>query len=316
MSEKHSSSTSRRGVLGSIAAAGATSLVGFGSQRVAGVESTDEWNCSTDCPDTVLYDEEFSPGGGYKGGSAIHWFSSEYHEGDGWEHELSVSVGAASTDLYTYGEILKGQRYKIQGPDGSILPRTAANKHGEFPGPNSGNVEQWAAGVLKTTLSTLSKTAAPSWFFLITDVLRNKLAPADGFDFGVTNGFGHTNTVSAKSWRECTSFHRIQYESDLFSPELNVQTSISDQMTAFNYYYWDNIDYNLADYSHPSSLNNPTQLTTREMEDLPIRRVPEDERWTTVVDGEEREVTHIATECPFKNVEVSHSRTKERRRVN
>lgn len=316
MSEKHSSSTSRRGVLGSIAAAGATSLVGFGSQRVAGVESTDEWNCSTDCPDTVIRDDEFSPGGGYKGGSAIHWFRSVYLDTrNTWEHELSVSVGAASTDQYTYGDVLQGQQYKIQGPDGSILARTSKNTHGEHPGPNSGEIEQWTAAVLKTTLSTLSKTAAPSWFFLVTDKLRNKLGPVDGFDLGVPHGFKHTNTVSIKSWRECTSFHQVQYESDLFSPELNVRTSISDLVTASNVYFWDDITYSLSDYSHPSSLDDPTRLTAREMEELPIRRVPEDERLTTVVDGERHEVTHVATECPFKNVEVSHSRRKERRRA-
>lgn len=309
MPEPHRSGVSRRSVLGSIATVGTTSLVGLGSQRVS---ASDEWQCNSDCPQSVVANKNFQTNGSYEGESAIHWLSSEYYDGKGWEHELSFSMGAASTDLYTYGKVLQGQRYKIQGPDGAILPRVANDKHGEYPGPNSGQVAQWAAGLLQTTVSTLSGTAAPAWFYLITNTLRDALAPVDGFDTSVPDGFKHTNSVQQKSWRECTSFHRFQYESNFFSPELNIRTSISDYVTALGLHYWDNIDYSMTNYSHPTTLDDPTQLTDEDIRKLPVRRVSEDSQRTKTVDGEEYQLTHVATENPFKNIEVNKSRTKER----
>jgi hypothetical protein len=53
-------------------------------------------------------------------------------------------------------------------------------------------------------------------------------------------------------------------------------------------------------------------MTTQELADAGIKRVPDDKQITKEINGEKHEVQYVATECPFSEAEVTHSTTKER----
>lgn len=306
----------RRSALKRIATAGIGSLI-LGTSSAS---ATGDWTCTTDCSpvteaksaygisDSIDYSRE--------GNASINWYSSDYVGGDyGWLHEFGVSGGAASeSDSYTIinGE-LYGQRYEIQGPDGNILARTDQNYHGVHPGGSgSTSPETWAASLLKTAIGSVSIGA--SWFFGVTSILRSKLEPAEGFDFGVSNGFGYTNTIDTSAWNHACHYHRFVYTSNLYEPTLDVRSSIANSKTAIGLTEWENVDFtvNPADGGSLSrDVEDPSELSQLRRRALGIERVPDDANQTRTIDGEEHTVKYRATQSPVSNVEVSKSASKE-----
>lgn len=297
---------SRRSVMKGVSGLSATGVtLWHGSVSSSAENMASEWECESDCPEENIFVGTIPNAQYSEARVPIHWFGSEYLGGSvGWQHELSISIGAASNTRY---DQLQGHRYKIQGPDGEILPETNNNRHGSYPDGSSGTILSWAEPLMATAVGTLS--AGASWFIAAGNRLRQEMGPApDGFDFSIPDGFAFKNTNGRFfTWKQCCCYHRVKYQSDLYRPKLELMGGISEyQNPLTGGCRWKKTEFTMEDYVVPSS-SNPTRLSASEKSDLGIKKVPDSSDLTRTIDGEEVEVKYIATECPFQNVTVDHT---------
>lgn len=292
------------GLIGTGIATGVTGAVGTAS-------AGEEWTCSN-CSATLEKSASFDLPETWTGDKAdidsetgLHWFSSDYVGGDiGYLHDFAVSGGGAIewNEPTVPGEYFKGHRYRIQGSQGEIRPNTSNDDHGVIPNGGSGALDGWGGLILEQTIGTLFAGAA--WFLAVDQKLKEKMGPADGFDFGVADGFAYRDTPGYwdPGWFECAFYHRCQYQSDYYSPDLEIRSGLKDDLGTWNYV---NFDTTPQGYSASTAVE-PSSMTTNEREALGFEDVS-GKGITREIDGQEYEVQYRARSAPYDSIEVTKS---------
>lgn len=307
MSQTRRSVLEKMGLLGACITTGVAGTVGTAS-------AGEEWTCSN-CSASLVKSASFDLPHTWVGDRAdidselgLHWFSSDYVGGDiGWLHDFAVSGGGAiewNTPTVP-GEYFYGQKYKIQGSEGEIRPNTSNDDHGVIPNGDSGTLDGWGGLVLEQTIGTL--VAGAGWFIAVDQELRDAMGPAQGFDFGVTNGFAYRDTKSYWSlgWFECAFFHRCQYESDYYSADLTINGSLKDNLPT-----WNNVTFSTDPQGDSlARTTDPSSMTAREREELGIKDV-RDQNITHEIDGKEYQVQYRSRTAPYDGIQVTKSTEK------
>lgn len=294
-------------------------LIGAGiATGVGGTAGTvgagEEWTCSN-CSASLVRSAPFDLPETWVGDRAdidsklgLHWFASDFVGGDiGYLHDFAVSGGGAIeyNDPTFLAEYFKGQKYKIQGSQGEIRPNTSNDDHGVIPNGDSGTLEDWGGLILEQTIGTL--VAGAGWFLAVNQELRDQMGPAQGFDFGVTDGFAYRDTPGSLSlgWFECTFFHRCQYESEFYEADLTINASLKDDIPT-----WNNVTFNTDPQgAGPLTAIEPDSMTASEREALNLNDV-RDQNITREIDGKEYQVKYRSTTAPYDNIEVTKSTEK------
>lgn len=295
------------GLIGTCIATGVTGAVGTAS-------ADEDWTCP-DCSATLEKSASFDLPKTWTGDKAevnsdvgLHWFSSDYVGEDiGYLHDFAVSGGGAIEWNTTTvpGEYFQGQRYRIQGSQGEIRPNTSNDDHGVIPNGGSGPLNGWGGLILEQTIGTLFAGAA--WFLAVDQKLRDKMGPANGFDFDVTDGFAYRDTPGdwSPGWFQCAFYHRVQYQSDYYAPDLEIRTSLKDDLPT-----WNNVNFDTTPQGYSTSTAvEPTSMSKSEREALGLKDVS-GLGITREVDGEKYEVQYRSATAPYDNIEVTKSTEK------
>lgn len=318
--EMKSPKSTRRKLLAGIAA-GAGGLVVGSSSAVA-----DEWACTSStslCNGTTVdsgsHNLTVSDRYECQTQSIVQHLNSVYANGQ-WLHDYAISGAATVEDTGCCVGIpqIQGQRYKIQGPDGQILAYTNNNYHGLHPkNGHSGLVEDVAQPVLQAVVGSFSVGA--SWMFTVNSIFHDKIAPQEGFDFSVPDGFGFTDVYDYGEWNT-VHYHRVRYESDLYEPTLSVRSDLSDYHSAGGSTLWSNLEMVInpadgsplsVDQDNQTMTSEPSTMSSQARKSAGIRKVPSDSNRTVMHKGEEHKVEYVAERPPVRNVTKRNFRTKE-----
>ncbi|WP_128478659.1 hypothetical protein [Halorussus pelagicus] len=307
-------SDNRRSVLKKIGLAGASMATMTGAVGTA--SAGEDWTCS-DCDVTLEKSDSFDLPETWQGDRAdidsklgLHWFASDYVGEDiGYLHDFAVSGGGAIewNEPTAPGEYFKGHKYKIQGSEGELRPNTSNDDHGVIPNGGSETLDGWGGLILEQTIGTF--VAGAGYFLAVDKKLKEKMGPADGFDFDVSNGFAYRDTPGQLSlgWFECAFFHRCQYQSDYYSADLDIEASLKDSLNT-----WNNVKFSTTPQGYATSTAvEPTSMTASERKSLGLRDVS-DKPITRVVDGKEYDVKYRSTSSPYDSIEVTKSTEKGR----
>lgn len=319
--KKPSESHSRRKFLAGIAAG--TGGLALGVPRA----SANDWNCSSDCNGRTVKSgtHNLSVDSNYDvdSRSLVQWYSSAYSR-DKWVHDFVVCGIAACEGhggIIEFGQ-LHGQRYEVRGPDGDVLAYTNNNYHGTHPKRgHTGAVEDWVQPVMETAIGSVSVGAA--WLFLVNNQFRDKLAPQEGFDPDVPDGFGFTD-VYGSGEMEAIHFHRVRYETEMYEPTVNIRSDFSDYSGSNGYTIWKNLEFTINPANgQPLSVgledgsvitgqeSHPSQMSQQKREVLGVKNVSDEER-TIMHKGEELEVEYVAEQPPVRDVTANNFTTKEK----
>ncbi|WP_148708207.1 hypothetical protein [Haloferax sp. Atlit-12N] len=297
----------------------------------------DEWDCNNGCPQkevkTTALDLPDPTGSSEKleGGISIHWKESGYSSSKGkWYHIFSVSGGAASETSGVAGGHIYGQHYKLKTSDGDIQPSTEGDKHGQFPcDDNDEFIPGWGQPLVKAAIGTVS--IGLSWFLAVDEALRSKLGHRpDGFDIfsgGFEYGDMATSLTSPLPWLQSTFFHRVELETDEYSPTVNVKMGFCHHSSPAST-LWKEFKGELEFFGSSGdpeispmgeSDPHPDKMSQEAKDKYGIKEVSDQEASiSTQSSGEEVTFDYIATNCPLSDkksevIEVAESEMDEAR---
>lgn len=294
-------------------------LIGTGiTTGIAGLSTTasaeSDWtcrNCDVSLVESSSFDmphDDDAQMGEVDSKIGLHWFGSDYVGGDhGWLHDFAVSGGGAieyNRQGVILAEYFHGQKYKIRGTQGEMRPNVSNDDHGVKPDGEEGSLDDWGGLLLEQTIGTLASGAG--WFLAVDKKLRKKMGPADGFDFGVPDGIAYRNTKDYwdSGWYNCAFYHRFQYESDQYDPQLIIEAALQDRMDV-----WSTVKFVTTPRGDPGGepKSVPSTMSRSERNELGIRDVS-DRQITRVIDGEEYKVKYRLENAPYEEIEVTKDR--------
>lgn len=258
------------------------------------------------------------------GRASVHWFSSEFDDGE-WEHDFAIcGAGGGITDWGLFpveSGAIQGHSYSVDPGDGELWVNSGSHI-GATPYDEDEFVPEFTVTMLQATVE--ETIPGLGWVEAGSSSIREELGRAEGYSLG--DGFSYTDTRTGDDWKECAFYARMRYESDEERPVLTTTFELRERS-------WDTLEidvgvnntpicthppcpYSENDPDEMTPLSDPHEMTDEEIKAFGVKRV--DERDVMSLDdpdqaktGDDNIPKFIATESPLEVTDVRRSQRKE-----